>query len=507
MIKSWKELFYLRWHMKLWKNGIFHTMLSEDDTKFQMATDQGRIVGFDHQVENLEYDEIINLKGYHVYPGFVDAHLHLLGYGQKLSRPNLMNMKDKNKIIKIIQSSFLDQPLFVEGYFECGLKKDDLNQISHIHPIMLRHNDYHSLTVNQVVLDHIGLPHSDGVLTEEEAEMAMDSFPKHSNQTLELFLEKSISKLNSYGITGGHSDDLSYFNGFKSTLEVFDRVLDKKPFRAHLIVHHHVLDDYLNSKRVYLNQTPYLQLGAIKMFYDGTISSKTALMKKKYLGVNSNGLRIHEIQEFENMVKKAREHGLNVAIHIIGDQALLEALEILKKYPPIIGDHDRLIHTSFMDQDAVDLMKNMPISIDMQPQFLSSDIPWALDYFSQTPEFVYPWKTLNDLKINLAGSSDAPVEIPNPLLGIYAAVTRISDFDHQAYFKNECLSRFEAIKLYTRYANYSTMDSNRGYLQKGYIADLSVFEENLEQTPIENFKKEICYMTVVDEHIVYKKSH
>ena len=113
----------------------------------------------------------------------------------------------------------------------------------------------------------------------------------------------------------------------------------------------------------------------------------------------------------------------------------------------------------------------------------------------------------NDQKINLAGSSDAPVEIPNPLLGIHAAVTRISDHDHQAYFKNECLSRFEAIMLYTRYANYSTMDNNRGYLQKGYIADLSIFEENLEQTPIDNLKKDICYMTVINEHIVYKKSH
>jgi len=493
--------------MKLWKNGVFHTMLNENDTKYQMATDQGYIIGFDHQVEGLEFDEVINLRGYHVYPGFVDAHLHLLGFGQKLSRPNLMNIKNKKEAIRIIKDAYHNEPLFVEGYFECGLTKDDLNQISQTHPIMIRHNDYHSLTVNQVALDMINIKDSNGVLTEEDAQMAMDNYPKHSDQALDKILENSISKLNSYGITGGHSDDLSYFNGFKATLGVFDRVLDKKPFRAHLLVHHLVLDDYLNSKRVQLNQTPYLQLGAIKMFYDGTISSKTALMKNNYLSTSSNGLRIHEIKTFEEMVKKARKHGLNVAIHIIGDQALLEALDILKKYPPQLGEHDRLIHTSFMDQKAVEMMVAMPISIDIQPQFLSSDIPWALDYFSQTPEFVYPWKTLYDQKINLAGSSDAPVEIPNPLLGIHAAVTRISDHDHQAYFKNECLSRFEAIMLYTRYANYSTMDNNRGYLQKGYIADLSIFEENLEQTPIDNLKKDICYMTVINEHIVYKKSH
>ena len=181
--------------MKLWKNGVFHTMLNENDTKYQMATDQGYIIGFDHQVEGLEFDEVINLRGYHVYPGFVDAHLHLLGFGQKLSRPNLMNIKNKKEAIRIIKDAYHNEPLFVEGYFESGLTKDDLNQISQTHPIMIRHNDYHSLTVNQVALDMINLKDSNGVLTEEDAQMAMDNYPKHSDQELDKILENSISKL------------------------------------------------------------------------------------------------------------------------------------------------------------------------------------------------------------------------------------------------------------------------------------------------------------------------
>ncbi|MBU1141952.1 MAG: amidohydrolase family protein, partial [Firmicutes bacterium] len=138
--------------MKLFKNGIFHTMETEDTIKYQMATDQGLIIGFDQAIEHLEFDEIIDLEGAHVYPGFVDAHLHLLGYGQKLSRPNLMNHQDKDIALKILEGSYHNGPLFAEGYFECGLTKDDLNRISIKHPIMIRHNDYHSLTVNNVVL-------------------------------------------------------------------------------------------------------------------------------------------------------------------------------------------------------------------------------------------------------------------------------------------------------------------------------------------------------------------
>ncbi|MCF7930107.1 MAG: amidohydrolase [Acholeplasmataceae bacterium] len=492
--------------MKLWKNGVFHTMLTEQEAKYQMATNQGVIVGFDQEIEHLDFDEVIDLKGNHIYPGFVDAHLHLLGYGQKLSRPNLKNLKDKEAVLDILKKSFNHEPLFAEGYFECGVTKDDLNQISSTYPILIRHNDYHSVTANDIVLKKVKALDSNGFLTEDLAEQAMHTFPMHTNQVLENLLKKSIQALYRYGLTGGHSDDLFYYDGFYNTLGVFDKVLSQMPFRAHLIVHHMVLDDYIKSNRVFLNQTPYLQLGAVKMFYDGTVSSKTALMKAQYKDSESYGMRIHSKETFEQMVKKTRLHELNVAIHVIGDQGLVEVLEILKKHPPKPGTYDRLIHTPWVDEKALMMIKNMPLSIDIQPQFLSSDLPWALGYFSQIPRYAFPWKSLLKQGVPLAGSSDAPIEIPNPLLGIHAAVKRQSDHDSKVYFEDEALTRFEAISLYTKGANFSTMDPYRGYLKQGYIADLTIFTEDLLLAPIEDFKKDILYATVINETIVYKKS-
>jgi len=492
--------------MKLWKNGVFHTMLTEQDAKYQMATDQGVIVGFDQEIEHLEYDEIIDLKGSHIYPGFVDAHLHLLGYGQKLSRPNLKNLKDKDLVLDILKKSFKHEPLFAEGYFECGITKDDLNAISSTYPILIRHNDYHSVTANDIVLKKVKALDSNGFLTEELAEQAMHTFPMHTNKILEQLLIKSIQSLYRYGITGGHSDDLFYYNGFKNTLGVFDRILSQMPFRAHLIVHHMVIDDYIKSNRMFLDQTPYLQLGAVKMFYDGTVSSKTALMKAKYKDSESYGMRIHSKEVFEQMIKKTRLHDLNAAIHVIGDQGLIEVLEILKKHPPKKGTYDRLIHTPWVDEKALMMIKDMPLSIDIQPQFLSSDLPWALYYFSEIPFYAFPWKSLLKQGVNLAGSSDAPVEIPNPLLGIYAAVKRQSDHDLKTYFEDEAITRYEAITLYTKGANFSTMDPKRGYLKEGFIADLTIFAKDLLLVPIEDFKKDLLYATVINETIVYKKS-
>jgi len=492
--------------MILWKNGVFHSMDGHHHTYHQMATDQGSIVGFDEDLKNYTFEKEIDLQKAHVYPGFVDAHMHLLGYGQMLSRPNLTGMSNKNDILNHLKSLFKGEKLFVEGYFECGITKLDLNEISSSIPIMLRHNDYHSLTVNDAVLKLMNQNHLTGVLTESDAEHAMQTFPKYTHEELKKILITSIKSLYAYGITGAHSDDLYYFNGFYDTLKVFEDVLEDYPFRAHLLVHHQVLNDYVSSKRPFLDQTPYLQLGAVKMFYDGTLSSKTALMNAPYQGTQDYGLNVNGYEAFVDIVKASRAHQLPVAIHVIGDQGLDEVVDILQKYPPREDRLDRLIHTPWVMTKTLEKLRKLKISIDIQPQFLSSDLPWALSYLSKTPDFCFPWKTLMEKGINLAGSSDAPVEIPNPLLGIYAAVERISRHDGKVYFEDEKVSRFEAIKMYTTYANYHTEKANRGYLKKGFVADFSIFKHDLELMDKIEFLNDMVVMTVVDEKIVYQKT-
>jgi predicted amidohydrolase YtcJ len=490
--------------MKLWKNGIIHSMVNEKEVFHQMATHNGYIVGFDDEINDLAFDEMIDLKKSHVYPGFVDAHMHLLGYGQMLSRYNLSHFKQKNDIISFLKTLELKQTLFALGYIECGLNKDDLNQVSDQIPILIRHNDYHSLTVNDFVLKELNMISKTGVLTEQEAFYAMSYFEKFDDDILINYLKKALNQLYKFGITGAHSDDLHYFNGFDKTLNVIESVLKEYPFRANLLIHHLELDPYISSKRFDLNQNKYLQLGAIKMFYDGTISSKTALMKDNYKNTNSNGLNVNGYQEFESILKTVRHHNLTAAIHVIGDKGLEEVIDLLEKYPPKSFSYDRLIHTPWVTYKAIEKLKKLPLSIDIQPQFLSSDLPWALDFFSKTPELCFPWKTMLDHKIILSGSSDAPVEIPNPLLGIYQLIERKSSHDQKNYFMEEKLSRFDAISLYTIGANFQTFDDKRGYIKKGYIADFSIFKYDLLSMHKDKFLEDIVKMTVIDEIICYE---
>ncbi len=404
----------------------------------------------------------------------------------------------------MIARNFKGTPLYVQGQRDNGLGKNDLDKISRTVPILVRHADYHGATVNSRLLELLGIASETGVLLEAEAQLAVDSFPPPDQAQLEEFIRHAIKTLHAFGITGGHSDDLHYFGGFNRTLKAFETVLEDTPFRAHLIVHHQELDQYVAAKRPWLDQSPYLQLGAVKLFYDGTISSKTALMRRPYRGSAHYGQRILPRDQLLTLIKKIRSHRLPLAIHTIGDQALAEVADLLSEYPVAPGLHDRIIHASFAHPDTIEKLRRLPVIFDVQPQFVGSDLPWAYGLFEQAPHLIYPWKTYLDNGLVLAGGSDAPVEIPNPLLGMQESVLRMSKADRTIQQQKERLPITQAIALYTEGANVPTYDAHRGKIAIGHIADFTVLDADLTTTDPEQWHRIKVMLTVIDEKIVYR---
>lgn len=486
-----------------YKNGVCYTLTASREFVREFYTENGKIIALGPQ--SLRADKVVDLQEGILYPGWVDAHLHIAGYGERLTLPNLNKLTDKALILATIQNAFQGQPLYVQGYHDLGLTKSDLDTISTTQPILVRHADYHSATVNSVLLNRIGLTESNGILHELDAAKAVFAMPRHSNQTLTTMISNAIESLHAYGITGGHSDDLHYFNGFKDTVEAFEDALKKKPFRAHLLMHHEEVQGFIQSGRPWLDQSPYLQLGAVKIFYDGTLSSQTALMVHPYPKQSHHGESIMPTEAFENVLKTMRTHRLPVALHTIGDLALEEVSKWLEKYPPYEGQHDRIIHASFAMKATLEYLKKLPVILDIQPQFLSSDLPWGFALLPEQTELVYPWKTYHQHGLILCGGSDAPVEPPNPLKGVIAAVFRTSDHDGKTYGEDECLTMEEAIHLYTDWANIPTYKTyERGQLKPGYIADFTVFNVDFYAEPKRIYDAHVT-MTIVDDQIVYLK--
>ncbi|QWB95639.1 amidohydrolase [Mycoplasmatota bacterium] len=486
--------------MKLWTNGYIHTLENEEKVYNHMITHHGKVLSFNKDLYD-QYDEIIDLKGSHVYPGFVDAHLHILGYGEKLSQIDLSIYQNKDDMIDCIKTH-INQHSTYYGMYDDLLTKHDLDTISLDHPIIIKHQDYHKYTVNSFVLKtcHINLDKQTLDLTEMIEVNKV--FLSYSNSQLTSLIKHAYKQLYAFGLTGGHSDDLHYFNGYKDTLKAFKDAIADMPFRTQLLVHYKELSSYTD---LFLDQNAFLQLGPVKIFFDGTLTSKTALLNHDYFDETHHGKQEIPTSEFIQLIKRIRSLSLPVAIHVIGDRGLDDLINILKAYPPKQGLHERLIHASFISKHAMKALETMPIIIDIQPQFIESDFPKGLAYFRKAPDFIYPFQTLLNHGITICGSSDAPVEIPNPLLGMYAAITRngLSKFPSN---EHEKLSRFEALKLYTRYANIPTYhQNNRGLIKENYIADFTIFKEDLLTIPVEDFLKIKTKMTVIDEKIVYQQ--
>jgi predicted amidohydrolase YtcJ len=460
-----------------------------------MINDKGIIIREPDGTTN----ETIDLQGASMYPAFVDCHMHLMGYGQHLSRGNVNHLKTNEAILAYIRTHLTPPVTYIEGYHPCGIHKSDLDDVSKDSFIYLRHEDYHGMTVNSKTLQRLNITSDDGVLLENDGTKALKSIEKNSNETLVTFLEKAYQSLYQYGVIAAHSDDLYYFNGYVDTLKAFDEASRHFPFYAHLLIHHETLSDYQIHGNI-IQDNSYLELGAVKMFYDGTTGSKTALMNAPYV-TGGHGERVNQVDVFHQYVLEARANQLPVAVHVIGDLGLEEVCQILREHPVKKGLKDRIIHASYATPKTYALIKDLDVFLDIQPQFLTTDLPHTLAYFTQEPHGIFPFKTYHDLNVSYGLSSDAPVEIPNPILGMYSAIFR--DIDGVVYQPDERLNRMQALLGYTTHA-WQLTNHHAGYLKPGYPAHLVITNKDILTTPKDAFLSIEVLETYIDGKRVFQ---
>lgn len=302
----------------------------------------------------------------------------------------------------------------------------------------------HAAFVNQIALDLAGInEHTQdpeggrierdedgkptGVLHDKAVTLVQECMPKLSKKAIKRALKAAITDCHQHGLTGGHSEDLHYYNGLAETVNVYEETIHTgNPFRAHLLVHHEEITAFDQSSFAHkLQVSPYIELGALKIFADGALGGRTAALSNPYSDdPEATGLVIHTQEKLNSLVRQARERHLGVAIHVIGDAALEMALDAIEANPTK-AMRDRLIHVQVARPDLIERMKGLKLIVDIQPRFVVSDFPWVEERLG--PErlpYSFAWKTLATNGINCAGGSDAPIEPVEPLLGIYAAVAR-----------------------------------------------------------------------------------
>ncbi|ACB86192.1 amidohydrolase [Natranaerobius thermophilus] len=524
------------------KNGNFYT--GGEFISGNLVIRQGKIeeLATSEEIFNkYTADKIINLEGKTVFPGFIDSHIHLVQTGflqvhQDLSQASSVDelkeliraeAKRKQPGEWIIGSSF-DDNKFKDDRFPT---KEDLDEVAPDNPVFIIRICTHLMIANSKALDLARIdknkeaPQGGGIDRDESGEPngilrrnagdLVYNIIYSNNSMIKKAIKASLNYLKENGITTAHSMAIGvkkhqhYFNILQAYREAMEE--EGYPVRVKLGAEHELLDHLISEDMNYLDGNEFLQQGYIKFFTDGSYGSRTALLNNPYEDEPDNcGIEATSKDRLYKYAKKAHEHGYQCAIHALGDKALSNALDVLeslieKGHNPL---RHRIVHAGLAPKDLIDRIKELNVSVDIQPNFVASEVDWLETALGNRTEDVYTWNTMKNEGINLAASSDCPVEPVNPFYGIRAATTRknLENRPADGFNSKERVTLEDAIDMYTINGAYQYFDEDSlGSIEPNKFADLVVLSQNpMELAPDQLLDIKID-MTFVGGRLVYQR--
>lgn len=501
---------------KIYTNGKFYTFDSIKPFVEAVVVEDGRFIDMgaadDMQLQWENPDsETVNLYGKAVTPGLIDSHLHLSITAEQFLNLDLTGVTSKHDMLEKIQkhvktldrSDWLlgrgwDENLFTDG----GIPTiEELDNLAPNHPLYIPRVCGHASLVNSKALEiahyhpEVSVPEGGtivldessknptGLLLESASKLITEYIPDKTFEQLKGALRKTMKFAISQGLTSVHTNDPLFLGGLNQTYRLYDELLNEEQLglRSNLLINH----GFLGSLRTngmyagYGNHT--LQIGAVKIFADGALGRRTALLSEPYHDAPGEfGEAMFDQESLYKMIQDARELSMPVAVHAIGDQALENILDILDQFPPV-SYRDRIIHVQILRDELIKRLADPNRIADVQPRFVPSDFPWVKERLGEKrSDLSYVWKTLQKAGVICAGGSDSPVEPIDPLMGIHAAMTRRTpDETHDGWNPHEKLSATEAFRLFTEMGAYPTNEEQvKGTISRGKLADMTVYSQD-----------------------------
>jgi hypothetical protein len=461
-----------------------------------------------------------NAEGRLVLPGLTDAHLHWEGYSIARRRLNLMDVPSKaaclEKVAERVRTTPPGEWIIGRGWrLDTWRETDyptaaDLDGVAPHHPVCLAERSGHGAWVNSAALRLAGITAStpdpeggafvrlpdgspSGMLLEGSAmEQVYHRIPGPTPDQLADWMRDAQDYALRCGLTGFHDYDnpscLEALQILRERGQLAMRVV--KQINAAWIEFAHALkirsgfgDDWL-------------RFGGLKIFADGALGPRTALMIGPYEGEPDNyGIAVTDKEEMYALVSRASANGLHSTIHAIGDRAVHDVLDV---YETVRGEEEgrgvarsqlrhRIEHVQIIHPEDVGRLAALNLIASMQPIHATSDYEMADLYWGQRAAYSYAIRKQWTAGAVLAFGSDAPVEAVEPLRGLHAAVTRQradGSPGPEGWYPAERLSLTEALVGYTQGPAFAAyMEDHLGKLAPGYLADLIVLDRDLFALP------------------------
>lgn len=229
----------------------------------------------------------------------------------------------------------------------------------------------------------------------------------------------------------------------------------------------------------------WVKVGPLKILGDGSLGARSAYLSRDYADKPGyRGIPIYTQQQFDDLIGCANRHGMQVAVHAIGDGILDRVLGAYKK---ALAEHPRddhrhgVVHCQITRPDQLADFAALHLHAYVQPIFLDYDIHMVEQRVG--PELAatsYAFRTLMDSGVWTSSGTDCPVELPRALACIQCAVTRRTLKDRVGpYLPEEALTVQQAIDSYTTHSAHATFEEDsKGRIAPGYVADFVVLGGN-----------------------------
>ena len=257
----------------------------------------------------------------------------------------------------------------------------------------------------------------------------------------------------------------------------------------------------------------WLKFAGIKIFYDGGMTLKTALMRDVYPDSHDDyhGLAQQTPERLKQLISICNRYNWRVGVHVVGDLGIdqvLDAFEAADKEKSIRDRRFILIHASLIRPEQMERAHKLGARVDFQNVFMWDKAATVERFLGRAvADRAVPTKTLIDKMglDNLGAGTDFPVNSINPLLNMYIMVTR-KDPNGNVYGASEAITREQALRLYTSAAaRYTFEEAKKGTLESGKLADLVVLSADYMTVPEDQIKDIKASITVVGGKVVFQR--
>lgn len=529
------------------RNGTLYTGNDQQPQAEALAVNGGRIffVGSNAEVNRFvgSATHVIDLQGNTAVPGFTDSHYHLSGVGNRETTLNLEGTTSLDDFLeKVAVAVAQKEPgewVTGRGWIEAQWPEPafptrrDLDQVAPNNPVYLARADGHAGVANSQAIRIAGVDRntpepfggeimrdrggeSNGMFLDAAQDLIGRHIPQPTEAELVRNLEVGMAKALEEGWTTVHVPGGSF-----AEIERIQKLYQNG--NAKLRIYYAVRGPGEDARNL-LDRGPMIGLyenrftvRTLKVTFDGALGSRGAWLLGPYADYDSSGFPRHEPDEVYAWVEESLRQGIQVMIHAIGDRANREVINIyeraLEAVPagqrPVAEPRFRIEHAQIFHPNDIPRLAQLQIIPSMQPSHAITDLHFAPSRLGmERLAGAYAWRSFIDSGTIIAGGSDAPVERGDPRIEFYAAVARkdLKGFQGEGWHPEQRVSRKEALRMFTIWAAQAAFEEDiKGTLEKGKLADLTVFSKDIMTVPETEIMSAETVMTIVNGEVVYEK--